>query len=113
MAFENYYTILGVEPKASSHVIRKAYRRLALKHHPDRNPGNALAEEQFKKVSEAYDVISDSEKRASFDLRLAAFEEALAISRHRARSPESTPAVPRKNPSKFRQDLRHMPNFDF
>jgi len=61
------YTVLGVKKDASQHDIQKAYRRLAKKLHPDLNPGNKQAEEQFKEVSAAYDLLGDAEKRARFD----------------------------------------------
>ncbi len=64
---EDYYKILGVEKTASSDEIKKAYRKLALKYHPDKNPDNKAAEEQFKKISEAYAVLSDEEKRKQYD----------------------------------------------
>ena len=60
---EDYYKILGVEKSASEEDVKKAYRKLAMKYHPDRNPGNKQAEEKFKKLSEAYAVLSDQEKR--------------------------------------------------
>ena len=63
----DYYKLLGVEKNASPEEIKKAYRKLALKHHPDRNKGNKEAEEQFKKISEAYAVLSDKEKRQQYD----------------------------------------------
>jgi curved DNA-binding protein len=64
---EDYYKILGVEKSASEEDIKKAYRKLAMKFHPDRNPGNKQAEEKFKKLSEAYAVLSDQEKRKQYD----------------------------------------------
>ena len=64
---EDYYKILGVEKNAEADDIKKAYRKLALKYHPDRNPNNRDAEEKFKKISEAYAVLSDSEKRKQYD----------------------------------------------
>jgi DnaJ-class molecular chaperone len=63
----NPYTVLGVKKSASQDEIQKAYRRLAKKLHPDLNPGNKQAEEQFKEVSAAYDLLGDAEKRAKFD----------------------------------------------
>jgi curved DNA-binding protein len=64
---EDYYKILGVEKSASADDIKKAYRRLALKWHPDKNPNNKTAEETFKKISEAYAVLSDQDKRNNYD----------------------------------------------
>ncbi len=67
MAKRDYYEVLGVERGASEGDVKKAYRRLAMKHHPDRNAGNADAEEKFKEASEAYEVLSDQEKRERYD----------------------------------------------
>ncbi|MFM9225513.1 MAG: DnaJ domain-containing protein, partial [Actinomycetota bacterium] len=61
---KDYYAILGVAKDASAKDITKAYRRLARQHHPDANPGNAAAEERFKEISAAYDVIGDETSRA-------------------------------------------------
>src|SRR2546425_5346019 len=67
MAKEDYYSILGVARDAKEPAIKKAYRRLARKYHPDVNPGDKTAEEKFKKIQEAYNVLSDSEKRKMYD----------------------------------------------
>jgi curved DNA-binding protein len=67
MAKKDYYEILGVGKTASEDEIKKAYRQMALKHHPDRNQGNKEAEEQFKKINEAYAVLSNKEKRKEYD----------------------------------------------
>jgi len=67
MEYKDYYKILGVDRKAAADDIRKAYRKLAMKHHPDRNPGDKKAEEKFKEINEAYQVLSDREKRARYD----------------------------------------------
>ncbi|MBQ1949593.1 MAG: DnaJ domain-containing protein [Treponema sp.] len=64
---KDYYEILGVQRGASSEEIKKAYRNLAFKYHPDRNPGNAEAEEKFKLISEAYNILGDEKKRAEYD----------------------------------------------
>jgi curved DNA-binding protein len=64
---ESLYDTLGVAKTATADDIRKAYRKLARKHHPDVNPGNAAAEAQFKKISAAYDVLSDDKKRKAYD----------------------------------------------
>src|SRR5215468_11394507 len=61
------YEVLGVQPSASADDIKKAYRKLAKKLHPDLNPGNKRVEQQFKEVSAAYDLLSDTDKRARFD----------------------------------------------
>lgn len=65
----NYYEILGVPRDASSEEIKKTFRRLARLYHPDVNPGDKAAEEKFKDINEAYDILSDETKRADFDLR--------------------------------------------
>ena len=62
-----YYDILGVAKGASSQEIKKAYRKLAVKYHPDKNAGNKAAEEKFKGISEAYAVLSDPEKKKQYD----------------------------------------------
>ncbi|MDR2435998.1 MAG: molecular chaperone DnaJ [Puniceicoccales bacterium] len=67
MGKEDYYSLLGVAKDASADEIKKAYRKMALKYHPDKNSGNGEAEEKFKKISEAYDVLHDSDKRAAYD----------------------------------------------
>jgi len=63
----DYYTVLGVEKGASPEQIKKAYRKLAIKYHPDKNPGDKTAEERFKEITEAYAVLSDTEKRRQYD----------------------------------------------
>ncbi len=67
MAKRDYYEVLGVAKDAADPEIKKAYRRLAMKHHPDRNEGDTDAEARFKEAKEAYDVLSDAEKRAAYD----------------------------------------------
>lgn len=63
----DYYEILGVSKTASADEIKKAYRKLALKYHPDKNPGDTVAEEKFKQITAAYDVLGDEEKRRQYD----------------------------------------------
>ena len=65
--YKDYYAILGIGKTASADEIKKRFRKLALKYHPDRNPGNKEAEDHFKAISEAYEVLSDPDKRAKYD----------------------------------------------
>jgi len=67
MAKRDFYEVLGVNKNASAEEIKKAYRQKALQHHPDRNPGNKESEEQFKEAAEAYEVLSDGDKKARYD----------------------------------------------
>ncbi|MEW6566626.1 MAG: J domain-containing protein [Chloroflexota bacterium] len=67
MEYKDYYKILGVDRKATADDIRRAYRKLAVKYHPDKNPGDKGAEDRFKEINEAYEVLSDSAKRARYD----------------------------------------------
>ena len=67
MAKRDYYKVLDVPRTATEAEIKKAYRRLAMKHHPDRNPGDAESEEKFKEAKEAYEVLCEADKRAIYD----------------------------------------------
>ncbi len=67
MSKRDYYEVLGVDRGASGEALKKAFRRLAMKHHPDRNPDNAEAQEHFKEAKEAYEVLGDAQKRAAYD----------------------------------------------
>ena len=79
MAKKDYYEVLGLSRTASEDEIKRAYKKLAMKHHPDRNPGDHTAEVRFKDAKEAYEVLSDADKRA-------AFAEAHAIIQKRLRA---------------------------
>ena len=67
MAKRDYYEVLGVSKSADESTIKKAYRKIAMKYHPDRNPDNNEAEEKFKEAAEAYEVLSDGDKKARYD----------------------------------------------
>lgn len=67
MDYKDYYKILGVDKKAGAEEIKKAYRKLAVKYHPDKNPDDKLAEEKFKEANEAYEVLGDEDKRKKYD----------------------------------------------
>ena len=67
MEKRDYYEVLGVAKNATAEEIKKAYRKKAIQYHPDKNPGNKEAEEKFKEAAEAYEVLSDADKRARYD----------------------------------------------
>ena len=76
MAKQDFYEVLGVSKSASAEELKSAYRKLAMKHHPDRNPSDKSAEQKFKEISEAYDILKDDQKRAAYDrFGHAAFEQ--------------------------------------
>src|SRR5512134_2054025 len=76
MAKEDYYRVLGVDRDATKDDLKKAYRKLALQCHPDRNPGDKDAERRFKEINEAYEILRDDQRRAAYDrFGHAAFEQ--------------------------------------
>jgi curved DNA-binding protein len=115
MEYKDYYKILGVPKDASQADIKKQYRKLAIKYHPDRNPGNKAAEEKFKELSEANEVLSDPEKRKKYD-RLGAnwkqYEQAGASPGYQGFSQWSQPGGPG---SRFytSEDFEDSPFSDF
>src|SRR6516165_7256480 len=90
MSKRDYYEILGVARDATPDAIKKAYRGLARKFHPDVNPGDKSAETRFKEVQHAYDVLSDQEKRARYDRHGHAAFEGMAAAGSRPGGPEWT-----------------------
>jgi curved DNA-binding protein len=94
MEYKDYYHVLGVSKKATQDEIKKAYRKLAVKYHPDKNPGVKSAEEKFKEISEAYEVLGDPEKRKQYDnlganwkqYQQAGYEHGPSAGRNRSRT---------------------------
>src|SRR3954470_24003404 len=98
MAKEDFYQVLGVKRDAKPEEIKKAYRRLARKYHPDVNPGDKAAEERFKKITEAHDVLSDEKKRKVYD-RFGSYSDNLADAAARGAGP--TPGGAGRGPINF------------
>src|SRR5882757_6216610 len=83
MAKQDFYELLGVPRDANADIVKKAFRKLAMTCHPDRHPGDKAAEQRFKDINEAYDVLKDEQKRAAYDrYGHAAFEQGAAGGGH-------------------------------
>jgi len=93
MAKQDYYEILGIKRDAKPEEIKKAYRRLARKHHPDVNPGDKAAEERFKLTTEAHDVLSDPKKRKVYD-QFGQYSDNLADAAARGAGPSAGRTAP-------------------
>lgn len=108
---KTYYTVLGVSPSANDDAIKKAYRALAKKYHPDLNPGNEEAERRFKEIGEAYETLSDPARRKEYDQLLAAQARQANAGQKRQRA---ATAEPRFDPSRmgFGQGFEDFFGFD-
>ena len=100
---KDYYALLGIKKTATADEIRKAFRKLARKHHPDVNPGDKKAEERFKEISEANDVLSDEKKRKIYD-QLGYYSD--QIDPAAAEAAARAPAVP--TPGQERKRLKSL-----
>ena len=110
--FKDYYAILGVKKTADASEIKKKFRRLALKYHPDRNQGNKAAEAKFKELSEAYDILSDRDKRAKYD-RFGQYWQQTGAARYTTRNTGTKTRTSRNPKSDFNSaDFSQYGNFE-
>lgn len=103
----DYYKILGVSEQAEEEQIKRAYRRLARKYHPDLNPNDSEAEEKFKNVAEAYEILGDTDKRKEYDLKRAKTGDG------RKRESTASAKSPDKNMADFTKDMERYFGFSF
>lgn len=110
---KSYYKILGVDEKATQDIIKKSYRKLAKKYHPDTNPDNLEAEKHFKEVTEAYEVLSDEKKRQKYDRDVKMTSQtSRQDSRENTKSHESRPRATEPNrPPDFSNMTRDFEKF--
>lgn len=105
--YKDYYSVLGINKSATGDEIKKAFRKLAVKYHPDRNPDNKLAEEKFKEISEAYEVLGDTDKRKKYD-QFGRYWQSVPSSTNQSPWGNTTP----KNPSNVNFDFGNYGSFD-
>src|ERR1700754_1515563 len=98
MEFKDYYATLGVNKSSTEKEIKQAFRKLARKHHPDVNPGDKAAEARFKEINEAYEVLSDPDKRKRYDTLGPNWQDQFGFSTPRSRPGASRPGAGTSNP---------------
>src|SRR5258706_1025780 len=101
MDYKDYYKVLGVAKEATTDEIKKAFRKLARKHHPDVNPGDKKAEERFKEINEASEVLSDPEKRKKYDTLGPNWQEQFGPQFNRRTYANANPNTHRSSPMDF------------
>ena len=109
MAIKDYYNLLGIPKNAPDKDVKSAYRRLARKYHPDVNPGDKSAEARFKEINEAFEVLSDPDKRRKFDQYGSDFENAEAFARARQQSQQQAQQQSQRQSGNFGRGARSSP----
>ena len=110
MQYKDYYKVLGVKRNASEDEIKKAFKKLAVKYHPDKNPGNKAAEEKFKEINEAKEVLGNPENRKKYDMLGARYEQYQRMARQRRNAGQAPPPMPEEGDfnnifSRFFEDI--------